>query len=187
MPRPIMPIDMSLKYGLWTPKKRMGPKMLCACDCGTEKIINAFDMKSGKSTNCGCRKKILLSKRLKEKNPSRLASGEARKNNLLYSYRDAAMRRGLSWSLSRDEFIELILAECHYCGTSPKTPWKPSKVKFNGELLYNGVDRKNNSIGYTAKNCVPCCSWCNNSKHTKSYAEFIGYISRNPEKFARSD
>lgn len=29
-------------------------RLLCRCDCGTEKVINAFSLTSGRSTSCGC-------------------------------------------------------------------------------------------------------------------------------------
>lgn len=32
-------------------------KWLCHCDCGTEKVVNASDLKNGSTTSCGCIKR----------------------------------------------------------------------------------------------------------------------------------
>ena len=38
-------------------------KWLCRCDCGTEKQVRSYDLKSGKTRSCGCLKKELIRKR----------------------------------------------------------------------------------------------------------------------------
>lgn len=43
---------------------------------------------------------------------------------------------------------------------------------------YNGVDRVNNSDGYTIKNCVPCCAICNYAKRDLSETEFVAWARR---------
>jgi hypothetical protein len=48
---------------------------LCKCNCGNEKIISAADLKSGRTNSCGCLKKELTSKRMKNK----IVSEETRK------------------------------------------------------------------------------------------------------------
>lgn len=44
--------------------------------------------------------------------------------------------------------------------------------------MWNGIDRKNNDLGYVASNCVPCCVICNRGKNNMSYNDFVSYISR---------
>lgn len=46
------------RYGLWTVIKRASRRRhwLCRCDCGTVKSVDGHNMRSGASTNCGCRK-----------------------------------------------------------------------------------------------------------------------------------
>ena len=49
-------------------------------------------------------------------------------------------------------FTGLVQQPCHYC----------KEIKENE---VNGIDRVNNSIGYTKENCVPACWKCNRMKH----------------------
>lgn len=53
----------------------------------------------------------------------------------------------------------LINRPCVYCG-SPHV----------------GVDRVNSQKGYEESNCQPCCSVCNNAKHTLSESEFLIWL-----------
>ena len=50
------------------------------------------------------------------------------------------------------------------------------RIEF-GRYIYNGVDRKDNNLGYTIDNCVPCCHRCNSMKSNLSYQNFIQHIS----------
>lgn len=79
---------------------------------------------------------------------------------LKYSYN--ARKRGYIFDLSEEQFCALINMECHYDGSSG----------------FIGVDRKDNLIGYTIENCVPCCSICNRMKGTIPYDEFIETCSK---------
>jgi hypothetical protein len=99
------------------------------------------------------------------------------------AYRSNARRRGLSFSLSADEFRSLVTSSCEYCGSEPSAVSKHSgavteKTRHNSEFTYNGIDRKNNSVGYHYVNCVSCCGTCNKAKLAMSYSEFIEWIQR---------
>ena len=55
------------KFGLWTvlykvPKNQSGSNWMCRCECGKEKIINGYNLRKGKTTNCGCIRGKQLSK-----------------------------------------------------------------------------------------------------------------------------
>ena len=55
------------KFGLWTvlykvPKNQSGSNWMCRCECGKEKIINGYNLRKGKTTNCGCTKGKQLGK-----------------------------------------------------------------------------------------------------------------------------
>jgi hypothetical protein len=46
------------------------------------------------------------------------------------------------------------------------------------DFIYNGIDRKINSIGYVYENCLPCCEICNKAKGTRTYEEYIEWMNR---------
>lgn len=92
---------------------------------------------------------------------------------LYQTYKYNAKRRGLKFELELSSFRKLVEDDCHYCGDNPRT-----LSKKNFSLAANGVDRKENTKGYTLRNCVTCCSTCNTAKMTKSYAEFTSWLKR---------
>ena len=75
------------------------------------------------------------------------------------TYRSSAKKRGLPFSMTEKAFFTVLKSECHYCGISPTV----SKM---------GVDRKDNSLGYVAGNCLPACRHCNYAKGQLSYDAF---------------
>lgn len=110
------------------------------------------------------------------KNGKRLGVGEAAFNHLFDSYARKGIERGYSFELKEDEFRKLTKENCHYCGKEPSNIWK--KKLYNGFYIYNGIDRKDNSKGYTIDNCVACCGMCNISKHHHGYEEYKEWIKR---------
>jgi hypothetical protein len=85
--------------------------------------------------------------------------------NTIDDIRYKAKQRGKTWNLSPEVAFKLITSECLYCGYVPS--WPTSRV---------GIDRVDNSIGYTEDNCVSCCFTCNSAKGEKSVEEFIAWI-----------
>lgn len=73
-----------------------------------------------------------------------------------YSYLKARSKsRNIEMLLTEDEYSNIITeAVCVYC---------------NGELPPSsyGLDRKDNNVGYTIENVVPCCKDCNTFKSDK--------------------
>jgi hypothetical protein len=77
------------------------------------------------------------------------------------NYRASAARRGLDFTLTKDEFAELVTARvCHWCGRRP-----------------GGIDRYWNDEGYVDGNCVPCCGPCNIAKASMTPAKFVRMCS----------
>lgn len=98
---------------------------------------------------------------------------------VLKQYRDGARSRGLSFELDIDEFKTLTSSKCHYCGADPSSiHYGDSRLNPWFAYTYNGIDRKNNKIGYTVNNCLPCCTACNRAKLQTSYDEFIVYLEK---------
>ena len=75
-------------------------------------------------------------------------------------YGKNAHRRDLPFELSEQRFLDLTKSNCYYCGSTPATVVKRGKDIY----VYNGIDRKNNTIGYTINNSVSCCGRCNKMK-----------------------
>lgn len=97
-------------------------------------------------------------------------------NVRLSAYRGMARRRGCVFELSRDQFAALVRGACWYCGGSPLPTWR--KASRPGCPPLNGIDRIDNSKGYTLENSVPCCGPCNRAKHTMNHEEFISMAKR---------
>jgi hypothetical protein len=59
------------------------------------------------------------------------------------------------------------------------------KKYYNGEYLYNGLDRVDNTKGYIISNIVSCCGQCNRAKGILSQEEFLQWLKRasNYQKF----
>lgn len=137
----------------------------CRCICGRGTVVRTWALKTGRIKSCGkgCWKRSLL------------ADHQAAKNELYKRYRSAAKVRGYNFALTRSEFSELIVRDCHYCGAAPSSR---THLKRHEEFRYNGIDRVDNELGYTLANCVPCCDICNNSKSTLELGAWLSWIQR---------
>lgn len=88
------------------------------------------------------------------------------------SWKFGAAARGLAWDLSRAACEEIMQSPCHYCGRVGAN----RQMKRDREIRYNGPDRKNNLLGYTLENVLPCCGVCNRAKNAMSYEDFLAWI-----------
>ena len=77
------------------------------------------------------------------------------------TYKQSAKQRHLEFTLSKDVFEVEIKKDCYLCG------------KKMSEHHKNGLDRFDNSVGYTMENIRPCCRDCNYMKFKSSYDDFI--------------
>lgn len=164
-------VDLTGKvFGKWTVLrlgerrlKNLGVTWLCRCECLREKIVPASDLTNGCSTQCRfCA-------------DHHLPAGKSIAKRIGYDYRIHAIRRGYQWMLTQEQFEFLIQKNCHYCGTEPR---RIVRKKAYGELVCNGLDRSDNSKGYTIENVVPCCLICNRAKNTMSVQEFREWIEK---------
>lgn len=103
-------------------------------------------------------------------------------------YKAQAKRRNLEFLLSKSEMFYLIKSDCYLCGEkpgnvsvwnnyilySPLKPIGPSQVS----IVYNGIDRKDNNIGYTKENSYPCCKRCNMAKKNFTFESFLQWIKQ---------
>src|SRR5690606_10907574 len=143
------------------------------CDCGNTVVVNRQRLLSGDKKSCGCLQHDVSSQPKPER---RAAPGFVGFKKLLNRYKRNAERRGLSFELTDDEFRQLTIDECHYCGSEPaQKEYDTYKHSF---YLYNGIDRKDNSRGYDMKNAVPCCKSCNIAKGTLSAEEYVAHCRK---------
>lgn len=146
---------------------RQGRYWLLRCDCGKERVMPLSNVLRGDSTSCGCAKEDWITARI-------LPNAQAIKNRLLRAYQLSAKKQNLVWELSDVLFFNLIAENCHYCGVAPIT----LKQRSGQTLAYNGIDRKDNAVGYKEENVVACCKTCNYLKRAMSYEEFVDYLNR---------
>ena len=83
---------------------------------------------------------------------------------ITYNYKRSAEKREIDYNLSDEETKKFLKNECFYC------------KDINDDGYLNGIDRKDNKIGYKIDNCVTCCKICNISKKTMEVDEFIGKV-----------
>lgn len=95
--------------------------------------------------------------------------------NLYKNYERKAKGRNKPFNLSYKEFYFIINQDCLYCGLPPTKEYNNSGT-LTHTILHNGIDRWDNSIGYTFTNTVPCCWQCNRTKLELSLEEFLDYI-----------
>lgn len=99
-----------------------------------------------------------------------LPKGESCFNSLCHSWKDQAKKRSLTWRLTKEQLRELSKGNCFYCGVEPKQVYH--NANSNGDYTYNGIDRIDNTKGYTTKNSISCCKVCNRAKSTFSLEDF---------------
>ena len=132
------------------------PRWLCKCSCGTEKVIDSSNLKSGRTKSCGCLVK--------------LPPGVSGMHGLIGCYKASAKRHNVSFELIEKQFKELTQLDCYYCDSSPKQGY--------GKYIHNGLDRVDNNKGYTIDNVVPCCKQCNHAKTNLTLQEFRDWVKR---------
>jgi len=75
-----------------------------------------------------------------------------------------------------EEFRKITQKDCYYCGEKPFGEAK--HPAYNGNYIYNGIDRVNSTKGYINSNIVPCCKICNRAKSNMSYEDFLNWIKK---------
>lgn len=147
---------------------------LCQCSCGTQKILDGQSIKQGSTKSCGCWK--IESDRTKIPGNTLKGKNDSTINSLFSRYKKEALKRNLTFNLTREYFENLLRSCCHYCGIEHSNT---RNVRKNApDFKYNGIDRVDNTKGYEADNVVSCCNMCNKSKHILSVKEFIIWVTR---------
>jgi hypothetical protein len=154
-----------------------GRYFLCECSCSEKNKIILRSDALNVTQSCGCLRNEKTSER------SKINYGEASFNHLYAHYKRHARTRNLIWNLNQEDFRKLINQNCFYCGCEPQQKW--GKSINNGYYIYNGIDRKDNNIGYNIENCVSCCGECNRAKLNFSIDIFWNKINKIHENFIK--
>lgn len=137
-----------------------GRLWLCLCDCGNYKAIRTSSLlhKSKPSRSCKCLN-------LETIRGVPYAS-------LYHKLKKSAAIQGHACTLTFKQFLEYIKTiVCHYCN-APVT-WAKHNIGTRTRGAYN-LDRKDNSKGYSIKNCVVCCTVCNLTRGNRfTYEQFL--------------
>lgn len=136
----------------------------CLCDCGNFGFATQFMLTSGKAKSCGCYRI----------SHAKIEPGLSGFNDLIKRYRHDAKERSLEFLLTNEQFKILTKSNCYYCNSSPE---RVIGISNNAKYTYNGIDRKDNNIGYLIDNVVTCCTFCNYAKHIRSHDEFINWLN----------
>ena len=161
------------KYGMLTAIKlhsvgKSGTKWILQCDCGNKVIRLAENFKKKQHKHsCGCI----------SKNPGKKDAGLKRFYN---DYRASAKRRGYAFNLSKKSFYSIVSSNCYFCDKEPVIRYEK---QIAHKIFVNGIDRLDNSKGYTLTNCVPCCKICNRAKGSMSVKDFFNWILKVRAKY----
>jgi len=81
-------------------------------------------------------------------------------------YKNRAEKKKLAFSLTQESFKQEVVKDCYLCG------------KQNTDAHCNGLDRVDNTKGYTHDNVRSCCGNCNYMKRNYSYDLFLEKCKR---------
>lgn len=136
-------------------KKGKQPLWLCQCDCGKQKIVNGNNLRTGKTTSCGCLVKEISKRRLQDNN----------------FYKDRINKRNKTHGMSYTRLYREWVSMKNRCnpsyherknyydkGIEVCSEWMDFSV-FKKWAVNNGysenltLDRIENSKGYSPENC----------------------------------
>jgi hypothetical protein len=145
----------------------------CLCDCGNNVIVTTKEIGKGRKC-CGC--STIIGK-FKLSPEAKLFSRKIK------IYKRHAEDHNRVFELTDEECETLFLSNCYYCNCPPQLKFEPyltAPQKRTYPRLsttkVNGIDRKDNSGGYTLGNVVSSCFVCNRAKGDMPYDKFIEWI-----------
>jgi hypothetical protein len=155
-----------------------GNKWECECICGNKITATTGQLRFGQITNCGCKYGELRSEGTK-KSPNKITLRDSLILRICKRYKINAESRNIQFHLTTENITDLIFKPCYYCGITNSN--NEVRVYKHGEpcsVSYNGIDRVDNTKGYTLDNCVPCCEMCNLSKKDTELHEWKKWLQR---------
>lgn len=134
------------------------------CECGSEGQATASDLNHARTTMC---------RDCSYKENYRLSPSTAAINKEYGNYQRNADKKGLTLSISREEFENLILSKCFYCDREPFR----KLISSWDSVLANGIDRIDSSVGYIEGNIRTCCWDCNRMKGDLAEEDFLSHLA----------
>ena len=136
----------------------------CKCDCGKLKSLRVSHVSEKDTQSCGCKKMT----HFKKQGANRIL------NSSFSGYKRFSKKIGRQFSITFLDFAEIVKNPCFYCGHAGDVKYLTTlHGKSTITDIFNGIDRKDNSIGYVKENCLPCCKMCNYMKGSYGHEEFI--------------
>lgn len=101
-------------------------------------------------------------------------------NHLVHYLSKKARQRGHAWMLEPELVLQLIRQPCYLCGAPPSNRFKSQcRGAWEGRVIvYQGIDRIDNSKEYTPENAAPCCIRCNKMKLDGSLSGLRRHIKK---------
>lgn len=150
---------------------------VCHCICGKLKSVISHSLYNGDSTSCGCQYAAGLPRARKSSYEDRALT------HIMNGYKAHTIQRGQEFTIDRATFLRLIKKDCYWCGSKPNNKLKGSVIfhlkgqdHSDYEFLYNGLDRIDNTKGYTEDNVNPCCYVCNRARNNMLFEEFKAWL-----------
>lgn len=162
-------------------RNKFGARLvMCRCRCGKYKSVISSQLRAGRVVSCGCyTRHIMKGRHLSFFRKSKHKTMEMSARSMLYiDYKSKSKKIGRQFQLTLDEFANITKKPCRYCGVEPRRTVKRKKSPNPIECLANGIDRLDNSVGYTTDNSVPCCETCNRAKLAMTEGEFVSWIKQ---------
>jgi hypothetical protein len=104
----------------------------------------------------------------------KVSSEESTLKHLYSGVKGRKKSKERGFNITFDQFKKLVKSPCHYCGS--KGYVSKGHRDWSADVLVNGLDRLDSSIGYLYDNVVPCCRVCNSAKSDMKYSEFMDWI-----------
>jgi len=123
------------------------------CVCGKE-FMGRYN---GQYCSTECRASYLKGYRESYKPPA------PTRESIYNKYKKSVTKSRKAFSLTMDDYFDLISRPCVYCGTTDKP---------------RGINRIIKSEGYTVDNVEPCCAFCSGMKWTLSDDQLLRHCEK---------
>lgn len=134
------------------------PRWLFQCSCGNIKDIRKQNVIRGTTKTCNS-----------SDHHNRLPENKSH----LSTFNQVYLNYYNDGNITLEQFIELSQKNCFYCNKPPSNNYYR---KYGKSIVYNGLDRVDNSKSHDLENVVPCCKQCNIAKSNYSKEEFLLWI-----------